>query len=269
MQSRAFVLAVAASMSVAGIASADIVTQWNFPAVVAPPINSPVPDIGSGASITLGMNNAFNGGNTAADDIVSSPSAAVPAFSENTWRIRGSTHNGWATHAAGAPQYSQGSELDSNTTGFSNISFSFDWYCTNQGIRDLQVQYNLDTTSPVGWTNIGGTSPTGTYIAVPNDFYGAGGAISHTPISVDFSSLLAANNDANFGVRLVAAFDSTGHVPSDFASATLLTGATQLYNNSSGNWRFGNLTFSGTTPAPSSASLLGLGGLLASRRRRA
>ena len=47
----------------------------------------------------------------------------------------------------------------------------------------------------------------------------------------------------------MSAFDSTGNVPHDYASATLgSNGLTVPYDNSSGNWRFGNLTFSyGTT----------------------
>jgi len=76
----------------------------------------------------------------------------------------------------------------------------------------------------------------------------------------------------NFGVRLVSAFDSTGHVANDYAGATLTAGQTTIYNNSSGNWRFDNLTFSGTAvaaPEPGSIALVGIGaaGLLARRRR--
>jgi hypothetical protein len=137
----------------------------------------------------------------------------------------------------------------------------------------LQFQYNPNISNTAGWTNFGGTSPTGTYIAVSNDWYNAPGTNSPM-ITIDLSTITSANNDPNFGVRLVAAFDSTGHVANDFASAQLLAGQTQIYNNSSGNWRFDNLALSGAavpTPEPSSMLLCAVGsclGLVYACRRR-
>src|SRR5262249_39341085 len=133
------------------------ITQWTFNAVVAAPLNSPAPTTGTGTAITLGMGTGSNGfaGHTtdvAGDDVLSSPGVATPSFSEFTWRIRGTPNNGWATHAAGAAQYTQGIELDASTVGYSNIQFSFDWYSTNQGIRDLQFQYNTNVSNAAGWT---------------------------------------------------------------------------------------------------------------------
>ncbi len=195
---------------------------------------------------------------TAASGLISPAtgfSGATVTLTEQTLRVRGAPNNGWATHAAGAPQYSQGIEMDISTAGYANIQFSFDWYSTTQGIRDLQFQYNTNTSNSAGWTNFGGTSPTGTYIATPNDFYNAPGSPS---INVNLSSIAGANNDPTFGVRLVAAFDSTGNLPNEFASAALSGGSTVIYNNTSGNWRFDNLTFTGSqgssAPAITSAN---------------
>ena len=71
-------------------------------------------------------------------------------------------------------------------------------------------------------------------------------------IAIDLSSIAGANNDPNFGIRLVAAYDSTGHLGNEFASSTLSSGQTVQYNGTSGNWRFDNLTVSGTAvPEPS------------------
>ena len=249
----------------------SVITKWDFgvTGVQAAPYNSPAPTTGTGAAITLGMTNSYNGGNTVSDDILATTGTANASFTEDTWRIRGTAHNGWATAAAGAAQYTQGIELDASTAGFQNITFSFDWYSTTQGIRDLQFQYNLNVNNAGGWQNFGGTSPTGTYIATSNDFYNAPNSPT---ITVDLSSIAGANNDANFGVRLVSAFDSTGHVPNDYASAGLSSGLTVIYNNSSGNWRFDNLTFSGTAvaaPEPGSLALVGIGAAGLLRRRRA
>ena len=254
------------------VANGAIITTWSFTSTAAAPDNSPAPTAGSGTLVTLGMTNTYNSGNTASADVVATPGTANTSFSKNTWRVRGAQtptgHNGWATHAAGAAQYTQGLEVDASTVGYNNIQFSFDWYSTSTGVRDLQVQYNTNTSNSAGWTNIGGTSPTGTYIAVANDYYNASSTGTNPTITVNLSSVASANNDPNFGVRLVSAYDSTGNVPNDYASAALTNGQTVIYNNSSGNWRFDNLTVSGV-PEPAGMGLMAAGGLcLLARRRR-
>jgi PEP-CTERM motif len=266
------VAASVATISVANAAFAATITQWDFSSAThAAPYNSPPPTTGTGTAQGLGMTNAYNGGNTESDDVTATPGTANPGFSENAWRVRGTAHNGWATHAAGAPQYSQGAEFDTSTVGYKDIQFSFDWYSTAEGIRDLQFQYNTNAGNPAGWTNFGGTSPTGTYIANSKDWYNQFPTPGVPMINVDLSSIVGANNDPNFGIRLVAAFDSTGNVSNDVASAGLVSGATVIYNNSSGNWRLANLTFSGTqVPEPSSLVLacLGICGLVVRCIRR-
>lgn len=251
--------ATLAMLAAASAHASTTISQWQFTAANAGPINSPAPTVGTGSAITLGMTNSFNGGNTAADDITSTPGTANPSFSEYAWRIRGAQtpagHNGWAN---AAPQYSQGIELDASTVGFQNIAFSFDWYSTTQGIRDLQFQYNTNVNNAAGWTNFGGTSATGTYIAVSNDWYNASSTSTNPAITINLGSIAGASNDANFGIRLVSAYDSTGNV-SGYASAALTSGHTVAYNNTSGNWRFDKLTFSGTAiaavPEPKSYAL--------------
>ncbi len=243
--------------------------------------NSPTPSTGVGTAVILGMTNPYNGGSIAAGDIVSTNGTANPTDSEWLWRVRATTAfayassasnvlpngnvstNGWAlynisngTAHDGAPEYTQGVELDTSTVGYSNVQFSFDWYSTTQGVRDLQFQYNLNTSNSAGWTSIGSTlgTPAGAilnqssgtaqnyvFVATPNDFYG--GAEPRT-ITVNLGLVPGTSNDPNLGVRLVSAFDDTNKYQ-DYVSASLNAGQTQLYNNSSGNWRLGNLTFLG------------------------
>ena len=292
-------LGIALALSVA-IAKAAVITQWSFnsnSATANANPNSPLPTTGSGTAITLGMNNSYNApGSVAGDDFPSTAGTGDPNFSEYLWRVRGNgtlpngltSTNGWAlynitsgTAHDGAPQYSQGIELDTSTVGYSSVSFSFDWYSTTQGVRDLQFQYNLNTSNSAGWTNL--TNPswvtlgaagvvdqqsspghyTGNYVfaATPNDFYygttngqqlsGVGNPL--LPITVNLSSVAGASNDPNLGIRLVSAFDDSGQFQ-DYVSASYNAGVSQKYNNSSGNWRLGNLTFSGNLSVNTSFS---------------
>jgi len=239
---------IAASLSAA---HAQTITAWNFSSVVAS-ANSPAPTTGSGTATIIGMTGGPLG------DITATTGTANTAFTEDLWRVRGATANGWVGTAA---QYSQGAELDVSTIGYQNINFSFDWYSTAQGIRDLQFQYNLNTANAGGWVNFGGTSSTGTYIATAKDFYNAPGSPT---ITINLPSV--ADNDASFGIRLVSAYDSTGNLAGQYASSTLVSGATVAYNGTSGNWRFGNMDFTGTiipAPEPTTLALAGLGGLAA------
>ena len=199
--------------------------------------------------LTLLNMNDDNGNTTNNADITSSGhGAATVHATENTLRVRGTggaVGNGWFS---GAAQDSQGIQLLASTSGYSNIQLSFDWYDTASGIRDLQVQYTTDGTT---WVNYTGPSATGTYVGNPDDY-----AASQTPtITVDLSGVSAANNDPNFGIRLVSAYDSTGHLPANtYAQATLSGGVTQAYSDGSGNWRFDNFTVTGQAAGTASTT---------------
>jgi hypothetical protein len=255
-------------------ASAATITQWNFGTVTAAPDNHPSPDVGSGVATVLGMDNnytfssnntitgtgtfttttVFSTGSAASADIVAT--SGDPNGFANTWRIRGPSNtqgdplgNGWALQA---PQYTQGAQFSTSTVGFTNISFHFDWFTTNQGVKNLQEQYTIDGTN---WININGP-----LTAVANGF-----ALTQT---INFSAIAGASNDPNFGVRLVSAY-STSLTPLNYGSAD---GAQSgVYNNNSGNWRFANVGFAGTVPEPPSWLLSVAGGLslLLGRRCRA
>jgi hypothetical protein len=195
---------------------------------------------------------------TASNDILSTTGGTL---TENTWRIRSAnTQNSSLGFTRAAPTNTQGSQWVTNSTGYSNIQFQFDWFSTNQAIRDLQVQYSIDG---LLWTNVGSTLH-----ANPNTFFGA------TSPNVTLSLPANAANESYLGVRLVAAYDSTGNTP-DYAGATLSGSATAAYNNSSGNWRLDNLEFLGTAPVPepSTFALIAVSGMsmagLRARRRRA
>jgi hypothetical protein len=281
--------AVVGGAFVLGQASAATITAWNFdsnypdnpPPAVPPYIIHPLPSTGSGTATPLGMNNGYtytfaDGGTTVGandgEDLINTPGSSTNLATDNAWRVRGTsnkegqgpgTGNGWNT---AAPQYTQGAQFSASTAGFQNIVFKYDWFSTNQAVSTMQAQYTTDGTT---WTNVStSASAGGAYgqlmVASPNNFTNG--------IMINFAALgiTAVNNDPNFGVRLVSAYDPTYAGP----GAPTYTGASGgVYNNNSGNWRFDNISVSGLVPEPAGFVMgsLGLVGLLfyGWRRQRA
>lgn len=253
-----------------GTSQADVITEWNFGTVaVTTSDNSPAPTTGTGTASALGMTNSYTYGSVTgsvnaddvANDSVSGTKNGSTLGNGDVWRIRGqSPGNGWNT---AAPQYSQGTEFDVSTAGYTGIMLSFNWAATTQGVGNLQVQYTLNGST---WLNIGGVLSA----TIDNNTIGTTGSGFQTD-TVDLSAITGANNDPNFGIRLVSAYNPT--LGNTYASATsVLAGAPVAINNTSGNWRIADVQIDGTSPVPlpAAAWLLasGLGGLGAFARRR-
>jgi hypothetical protein len=213
--------------------------------------NSPAPSLGIGTATPLGMTNTYTFttspvtvGSNAGSDITTTEGSTDPNsdFTSNSWRIRGlnnaagpaGTGNGWNT---AAPEFNQGAEFDVPTTGQYHVVFQYDWYVTAQGFRDLQAQYNTNILNPVGWTNVGSLQVT------PD----GGGFVNQ--ITIDFTALgiTGVDNNPNFGIRLVGAYDPTYTGPGapTYTGASLTNGQPTVYNNNSGNWRFDEVNFFG------------------------
>ena len=114
------------------------------------PDNSPAATTGTGTAITLGMTNSYNGGNTASDDILATAGTANTSFAENTWRIRGTANNGWAT--AGRAANTPGHRTRHQHRGLFRISSS-----RSTGIRPPRASATcrssttpMSTTPPAG-----------------------------------------------------------------------------------------------------------------------
>ncbi len=217
-------------------AGATTIAQWDFNALPQVVNNTPAASAGAAMATAkasaLGMTNNYTYTNPPSpptvgavntDDVLQlggSSDQISPVGSNNAWRVRGQNpSNGWNLSA---PQYSQGAEFDVDTTGHTNIVFQFDWFCTNQGVRDMQIQYTADGST---WNNVGPHQ-----LAFPNGYI--------NQITVNFAALgiTSVENNPNFGVRLVSAFDPT---LGTYAGATLsATNQPVIYNNNSGNWRF-------------------------------
>jgi len=262
-------------------AHADTIAEWNFGtlATVAPD-NTPAATNGTQAAnsattgTSVGMANNYaqvsypNGSPYTFDDITGDTNSTIG--NGNVWRLRGSSTaatqsgaNGWSINA---PQYAQGAQFTTTTAGESNILLSFNWASTAQGIANMQVQYNTNVNNSSGWTNVG------SLITATVGNSSSGG--SYQTDTINFSSLgiTSVNNDATFGVRMVAAYNPT---LGNYASASsVIAGSPAAYNNSSGNWRFADVQIDGTAiapvplPAPAWLMLSGLGGFGFLARRR-
>jgi len=282
----AFIAAAAtAGLLLVGRSNAAVIAGWTFENDAIGTNNSPLPSTGTGTASSLGMDGypTPNPGVTT-DDVVlgksSDTGANTVADKTNTWRIRAqqSTNgaaNGWSS---AAPIGTQGAEFAASTVGYNAINISFDWYSTTQGEANLQLEYTTDginfinlpitlSGSDAGLlveSNNGSDANTVTGSYVSDNILNPG--VSTTAGQDWFTGLTAtitdpnAFNDPNFAIEMVNASTGTDDVS---------TQGTAL-NNSSGNWRFDNISISGTAvPEPTGMGLLGLAAMAALRRRKA
>ncbi|NBX36990.1 MAG: hypothetical protein EBR10_07180 [Planctomycetes bacterium] len=238
-------LSVGITALIVASAQGAVVTQWTFEG------DSTSASTGAGAASLVGDTTAtFATGN-----------AGGRAWNSTNYKAQG-TGSGQA-----------GVQFLASTAqglGFGGISVSFDHRSSGTGSRWAQVDYTVDGGAnwvTNFWNNNGGLSPHDTFYS----------------FTVDFSSVSAAANNAGFGFRIVSIF-----APVAFnQNATLAYGANAAYMRSNaeanynlpgvgtgnygntGTWRFDNVTVNGTLlPAPGAVALLGVAGLVGSRRRR-
>ena len=239
-------LFTAATFLIATAASAQTtITAWNFNNLSVGTNIDPAASTGTGTASSVGMINSYTGGSAANTTDISD--IVVGVDGSNDWRVRGNG-NGWNT---AAPEYTQGAQFMESTAGYNNIVFTYDWDTTKFGVRDLQAQYTSDG---VHWTNVGALQVANSTSSTPFT----------TGITLNFAALgiTSVNNDANFGVRLVSAFDPSYGAGTSYTEATA---PTTVISNTGGNWRFDNIAVSGiavaAVPEPQTYAML-LAGLL-------
>ena len=192
-----------------------IITQWNF--------NSPIPDnnlatgttvpsIGNGTASLVGVTATFASG-------AANGGSSDPAASDNT---------GWNTTnyaAQGEESGERGTQFLVSTLGFENIAVSWDLRTSNTSSRWQELQYTTDGTTWTPW---------------PTKFENTGGDQWFNNRVVDLGSVTGANNNPDFGVRLVSIF-----APSTSAYAAASTSYAP-----GGTWRFDMVTVSGVPLPP-------------------
>lgn len=259
-------------------AHAGVLAAWNFENDAQAINNSPAASTGTGVASSIGMDlyPTPNVGVTT-DDVLAGVAGDTGtngvADTSNIWRIRAQAGangaaNGWSSLA---PIGTQGAVFATSTVGVGGpITVSFDWYATNQGEANLQLEYTTDGST---WKNIaltlGGsdsgltvkTNSTSANTVMGSFVSNTGGQNWFTGLTATIADPLAANN-AKFAVEMVNA--STG-------ADDISTKGTAL-NNTSGNWRFDNVSISAVAavPEPSGIALaaFGLFGLAFAKRRQ-
>jgi hypothetical protein len=209
-------------------ARADVIADWTFE-TSAPTTAGPYsPEVGSGAASMFHLN-------------TSTYSSPVGNGSSHSY-----SSNGWSVN-----DYYQFSVA---STGFTNLSLSWDQISSSTGPKDFELLYSTDGTH----FTAAGSIYSVLVNASPNTWTSTS-AVSTTTFNVDLSSITALNNSASVLFRIVD-MDTTSAGGGTVAAA--------------GTDRIDNFKFSGTAlapvPLPAGIWLLGSGlaGLLGARRRR-
>ena len=206
---------------------------------------TPTPNIGTGSSAIVG---SMSGAGTS----TGSTTGCAQVTGTTAWAI--------GTASPGTTNESSGVEFRTSTVGHENIIFSYDHRLSNSATRTARIQYTLDGST---WTNLTLDGSNYDNSACANRGGLDGGRIDASdPVGtnvsdswgrrvIDLSGISGANNNPNFGIRILAAhYGNTG----EFRSANTVTGIA-----TGGTWRFDNVSFTGdviTTPPPFTLQIL-------------
>jgi hypothetical protein len=202
------------------------IALWNYNTIVGSP-TAPVADLGAGTSSYFGS-------------LVIAPAATGmdPIINNGCGTQNGLNPGAWAfTASPGATNESSGVQYNVSTVGFQNIFFTWDQRSSNTAVNTMRVKYTLDGTT---WLDFVMTDLNTTYCNGVLDggrFQNSAVGDLYRRISVNFTSIPGANNNANFAVRVLAAhYQSTGQFRTTAVPANLATG---------GTWRFDNVSVEG------------------------
>jgi hypothetical protein len=217
------------------------IATWNYEPLIGSE-TSPTANIGTGSSSVVNL-----GGGTIG--------------SIGNWQATGMTGSGcgsqngvnaWALNPfnPGSSNESNGAQFNVSTLGNQNIIVTWDHRFSNTAPNTVRLQYTIDGNNWINFnmTTANTTICAGTSINSNGCFENNAGDV-YRRVQVDLSTIPAVNNNANFGVRIVAAYFQSTQQFRQCADNTLAAG-------SSGTWRFDNVSFYGT-PTTTGAVLSG------------
>lgn len=204
----------------------NTIAVWNYNTITGSPA-APIADVGTGTSQVVGFLVVANAA-TGMDPIINNGCGAQNGTVPGAWSF---------TASPGTTNESSGVQYNVSTVGFQNILFTWDQRWSNTATNTVRIQYTLDGTT---WTNLTMTSANTTFCngSIDNGrFQNNGVGDQYRRISVNFSAITGVNNNANFGVRILAAnYQTTTEFRQTSNPALIATG---------GTWRFDNVSFQG------------------------
>ncbi|MFM8327212.1 MAG: hypothetical protein ACKN9U_20325 [Pirellulaceae bacterium] len=215
----------------ASAVKADIVTQWNFNSST-PDANvatgTLTPSVGVGTASLLGVTGSFSSGTGSVDPAGTNDNSA--------WQT--------VTYAAqGTGNLSRGVQFAASTVGYQNVQVSWDHRNSNTGSRFWALLYTTDGSTWNTFSATGAGTDSGLYDI-------SSGGTWFNQRTADLSGISGVNDNANFGIRIVASF-----APGLTTYAASNTGSNY---GTTGTARFDMVTISGTftaIPEPSSVLL--------------
>lgn len=206
--------------------SQNIISNWNYNTITGTP-TSPIADIGNGTSQAVGT-----------IVIATAATGMDPIINNGCGSQNGTNPGAWSfTAVPGTALEPNGVQYNSSTVGHQNILFTWDQRWSNTSANTVKIQYTLNG---LNWLDFVMTTSNTTFCNGSLDngcFQNNGVGDQYRRISVNFSSIVAANNNANFGVRILAATHQlTGEFRQTSNNTLLATG---------GTWRFDNVSIQG------------------------
>jgi autotransporter-associated beta strand protein len=195
-----------------GGGSGATIAQWLFNGATIPGgTSAPTPSTGAGTAALVGgaTGDSASGGGSSDTEATNNLGWTVTTFP-----------------AQGAASATRGAQFNVGTVGATGIQVTYDIRHSNTAPRHAQIQYTTDGTV---WQNFG---PVQTLTTV--------GSVWTNNNVLDFSSIPEVNNNPNFGIRILAAFDPLG-------TGYVAAAGTSSYGTG-GTWRFDNVRVTGNPP---------------------
>jgi len=213
----------------ADVARGEIITQWNFNAITPGNIATALPSTGSGSiSLIGGTTTPATGSTGTGSSDTASPNLA---FQTTTYATQGTGN------------LSRGVQFGVSTVGFQDIQVTWDQRHSNTSSRFWALLYTTDGSTWNTYSATGAGTDSGLYAGVTGDTW-------FNQRTADLSGIAGANDNPNFGVRIVASFaPGQSSYTASSPTGTYAPGGTA---------RFDMVTISGTftaIPEPSSVLL--------------
>jgi hypothetical protein len=219
-------LVTALSILLSTIVAQSQIALWNYNTIIGAPTTYNA-DLGVGTSSIVGSL-AVTSAATGMDPIINNGCGSQNGLNPGAWSF---------TAAPGLANESNGVQYNVSTVGYQNIKFTWDQRWSGTSVNTVRVKY---TTDGLAWTDFVMTDQNTTYCNGVLDggrFQNNGVGDQYRRISVDFVSILAANNNPNFAVRILAAhYQATGEFRQTILTSTIASG---------GTWRFDNVKVDG------------------------